>query len=277
VRPVTDLGPQGRSRIRELLSDHSLTPRKSLGQHFLTDPNVIRKIVALAGVGPGSRVVEIGGGTGTLTAELAATGASVVVYEIDDGLVAILGKVVGGRPNVEIRHRDAVTADLQEELEGEGWVLVANLPYNVGTGILLDALQGAPRIATFVVMVQTEVADRLLAGPGSKVYGVPSVVVALYSESRPEFTVRPELFYPRPPVDSTVLVLDRIEAPEAAAAAIDLAKAGFQQRRKMVRRSLAKVLDDPESALLAAGLDPTSRAEALAPADFVRLAEATVS
>lgn len=272
---MTDLGPQGRSRIRELLSDHSLSPRKSLGQHFLTDPNVIRRIVRLAEVGPDSRVVEIGGGTGTLTAELAASGGTVVVYEIDEGLVAVLGTVVGDRPNVEIRHRDATKVDFDQELDGQAWVFVANLPYNVGTGILLDALQQARRIKRFVVTVQTEVADRLLAGPGSKAYGVPSVIVALHTEARGEFTVRPELFYPRPPVGSTVLVLDRIRPPERVGEAIDLANTAFQQRRKMVRKSLAKALADPEPALVQAGIDPTSRAEALAPEDFVRLAEST--
>ena len=265
---MTDLGPQGRSRIRELLAEQSLSPRKALGQHFLTDPNVIRRIVRLAGVGADSKVVEIGGGTGTLTAELAASGAKVIVYEIDDGLVKVLNNGVGSQPNVEVRHQDATRVELGRELTGDGWHFVSNLPYNVGTGILLDAFRSAPNIERFVVLVQTEVADRLLAAPGSKVYGVPSVISALHTEGSSEFTVRRELFYPRPEVGSTVVAFDRIRPPERAEAAISLANAAFQQRRKMVRKSLAAVLDDPESALAGAGIDPTARAERLEPDDF---------
>ncbi len=273
VTTVTDLGPQGRSRIRELLDSHELSPRKSLGQNFLADPNVIRKIVRIAGIDSGSRVVEIGGGTGTLTEALAATGASVVVYEIDDGLVEVLGGVVGDLPNVEVRHEDAARVDLEQALVGGPWTLVANLPYNVGTGILLDAIRGAPRVTRFVAMVQREVADRLFAEAGSKTYGVPSVVTALYTAGGPEFNVGPDVFYPKPPVGSTVVVLDRIEPPEKAEQAVSMAAVAFQQRRKMLRKSLESVLDDPAPALLSAGIDPTARAEDLQPLDFVTLAE----
>ena len=276
VRPVTtvtDLGPQGRSRIRELLDSYQVSPRRSLGQHFLADPNVIRKIVRIAGIGSESRVVEIGGGTGTLTEALAATGASVVVYEIDDGLVDVLGGVVGDLPNVEIRHEDASRVDLGRALEGGPWTLVANLPYNVGTGILLDAIRGAPRITRFVAMVQREVADRLFAEAGSKTYGVPSVTTALYTTGGPEFNVGPDVFYPKPPVGSTVVVLDRIEPPGKAEEAVSIAAVAFQQRRKMLRKSLESVLDDPAPTLLSAGIDPTARAEDLQPLDFVTLAE----
>jgi len=269
---MTDLGPQGRSRIRELLASHQLSPRKSLGQHFLADPNIIRKIVRTAGVGSGSLVVEIGGGTGTLTEALAATGASVVVYEIDDGLVDVLGGVVGNLPNVEVRHEDASRVDLEQALGGGPWTLVANLPYNVGTGILLDALRRAPRVTRFVAMVQREVADRLLAEPGSKIYGVPSVITALYATGGPKFSVGPDVFYPKPQVGSTVLALDRIEPPEKAEDAVSIAAVAFQQRRKMLRKSLESVIDDPATTLLAAGIDPTARAEDLQPLDFVTLA-----
>jgi 16S rRNA (adenine1518-N6/adenine1519-N6)-dimethyltransferase len=267
-----DHGPQGRARIRELLTSHELSPRKPLGQHFLTEPNVIRKIVRLAAVGPGSSVVEIGGGTGTLTAGLADSGARVVVYEIDPGLVGVLEEVVGDRPNVEIRHADAVGLDLDDELDGDRWVFVANLPYNVGTGILLDALRGAPRIERFVVMVQREVADRLFATAGSKRYGIPSVTVGLFAEGGPRFTVGRDLFYPKPRVASTVLTLDRITPSPMAAEAVELAATLFRQRRKMLRRSLA--VDDAEAVLREAGIDPTSRPEDLAPADFVALTAA---
>lgn len=274
---MPDPTAQGRARIRRLLTSHELTPRKALGQHFLADPNIIRKIVGLSGVGPGSRVIEVGGGTGTLTAELAASGASVIVYEIDDGLVGVLHEVLGGMANVEIRHQDASRVDLQDALSGEPWTLVANLPYNVGTGILLDALRSAPRIDRFVVTVQTEVAQRLLAQPGSKVYGIPSIVAALYATGRAAFALRPDVFYPEPNVGSTVVVLERVAPPARAEEAIALAMAAFRQRRKMLRGSLAPVLDDPAAALERAGIDPTRRAEELAPDDFVHLAEAVVT
>jgi len=265
--------PQGRSRIRELLDIHELSPRKRLGQHFLADPNVIGRIMRVAGVGAGSNVVEIGGGTGALTQALAASGATVVVYEVDDGLAGVLDEVVGNLPNVEVRHEDATRVDLEEALDDRPWSLVANLPYNVGTGILLDALRHAPKVERLVVMVQSEVADRLFASPGTRTYGLPSVITALHAEGGPQFTVGPDVFYPKPQVGSTVLALDRITPPEKAEEAIELAANAFQQRRKMLRKSLESMIVDPAAALLAVGIDPTSRAEELSPQDFVRLAE----
>jgi 16S rRNA (adenine1518-N6/adenine1519-N6)-dimethyltransferase len=264
--------PQGRTEIRDLLATAGLHPRKSLGQHFLADPNVTRRIVRLADVGPGVRVVEIGAGTGTLTAALAATGAHVVAYEVDPGLVEILEREVGGLPNVEIRERDASKIDLANDLARGPWTMVSNLPYNVGTGIVLDALRGAPDIVRFVVMVQREVADRLLAVPGTRTYGLPSVVIGLHARGRLAFRVSASVFVPPPRVGSAVVDLERVPAPEGAAAAIELAAAAFGHRRKMVRRSLAGVLADPDGALRAAGIDPTSRAEVLSADDYLALA-----
>jgi 16S rRNA (adenine1518-N6/adenine1519-N6)-dimethyltransferase len=274
---MAEPGAQGRSRIRDLLDRHGLSPRKNLGQHFLADPNVIRKVVRVAGVDSDAKVVEIGGGTGTLTEELAASAATVVVYEIDQGLVGVLEEVVGQLPNVEIRCADAARLDLGRALDGPGWVMVANLPYNVGTPVLLDAVRSAPRIERFVVMVQSEVAERLFAEPGSKAYGVPSVIIALHTEGAAQFTVGPDVFYPKPRVGSTVVALDRIQPPERAREAVDLAAAAFQQRRKMLRRSLDSVIEDPEAALRRAGIDPTDRAEDVEPLGFVRLADEVAS
>jgi 16S rRNA (adenine1518-N6/adenine1519-N6)-dimethyltransferase len=195
-----------------------------------------------------------------------------VAYEIDTGLVEILREGVGDHPNVEIREDDVAKMDLSADL-GEGpWTMVSNLPYNVGTGIVLDALRGAPAIVRFVVMVQQEVADRLLAAPGTRTYGVPSVIVGLHARGRMAFRVSASVFVPPPKVDSAVVELDRIPAPTDAEAAIELAAAAFGQRRKMLRRSLAGVLADPEGALQAAGIDPTSRAEVLSVDDYVALA-----
>jgi 16S rRNA (adenine1518-N6/adenine1519-N6)-dimethyltransferase len=262
---------QARSDIRALLSEHGHQPNKNYGQNFLADPNIVRKIASIAGI-DGRKVVEIGAGTGTLTAALAERADHVVAYEIDRHLMPILEAVVGGRQNVELRCADASRLDFSTELEGDGWVLVANLPYNVGTGIVLDALRGAREVERFVVLVQKEVADRLLAEPGSKTYGVPSVIVGLHAAGRIALPVPRQVFEPSPRVDSAVVVLDRKEAPDLSERAIRLAEAGFGQRRKMLRRSLVSELADPVPTLAAAGIEPTSRAEELAPSDYVALA-----
>jgi 16S rRNA (adenine1518-N6/adenine1519-N6)-dimethyltransferase len=269
---VADPRPQGRRAIRTLLSEHGIRPNQAYGQNFLTDPNVIDRIVRLAGLDSGARVVEIGAGTGTLTRGLAATGASVVAYEIDAGLVRILSGTVGDLPNVEVRHADATSVDLEADLDGSPWTLVSNLPYNVGTGIVLDALRTAPSIDRFVILVQREVADRLLASPGSRTYGIPSVVAAIYATGTMSFTVPSTVFYPAPAVESAVVELRRRPAPVEAGRAISLASAAFGRRRKMLRRSLSDVLEDPTAVLERCGIDPTARPEDLAPEDFVSIA-----
>ncbi|HHC08145.1 MAG TPA: 16S rRNA (adenine(1518)-N(6)/adenine(1519)-N(6))-dimethyltransferase RsmA [Actinobacteria bacterium] len=269
-----DRAAQGRRQIAALLDRHGLHPRRSLGQHFLADPNLVERIVRVAGVGPGDRVVEVGAGTGTLTVALAEAGARVVAYEVDERLRGVLEEVVGDRPDVEVRFADAARVDLGTALEGGPWKLVANLPYHVGTGIVLDVLRHAPQVEELVVMVQREVADRLLAEPGTKTYGLPSVVVGLHADVRFEFPVPREVFLPVPNVDSAVVRIRRRPASEAAEGAIELAAAAFSQRRKMLRRSLASVLPDPVRVLEAAGISPTARAEELAPADYLALAEA---
>ncbi len=269
---MVEPGPQGRATIKGLLAEYGLRPNQSYGQNFLVDPNVIRRIVRLADVTSRSSVVEVGGGTGTLTGALAATGARVVVYEIDAGLVRVLEGTLGDRPNVEIRHEDAGLVDFDGDLAEGPWSLVANLPYNVGTGIVLDALRHAPDIDRFVIMVQREVADRLLAGPGSRSYGIPSVVTALHASGSVAFTVPPTVFYPTPPVESTVVVLVRHTPPDGAERAIEIATTAFGQRRKMLRRSLAGIVSDIGPALERCGIDPTARPEDLSPCDFVTIA-----
>ncbi len=262
---------QSRSEIAALLSRHDLAPSHRLGQHFLADPNITRKIVDLAGVSAADRVVEVGAGTGTLTRALAATGASIVAYEVDTRLRPLLEEVTAGL-DVELRFADVTTIDLSWDLDGQPWTMVANLPYNVGTPVVLDALRKAAQIKRFVIMVQREVAVRLVADPGGKEYGLPSVVAGIHSRRKLLFRVPPHVFYPAPSVESAVVVLDRVPAPEVAERAIQIAAAGFQQRRKMLRRSLAGVFEDPVATMDKAEIDPTARAEDLAPADYVRLA-----
>lgn len=262
---------QGRAEIRALLAAHGLKPQRQLGQNFLADPNFVDRIVRIAGVGPGDRVVEVGAGTGTLTRALADTGARVVAYEIDRGLVRLLEDVVVGT-HVELRAEDVTKVDLADAL-GEGpWTMVANLPYNVGTPLVLDVLRAVPAITRLVVMVQKEVAERFAAGPGSRSYGVPSIVAALYADTELVATVPPSVFYPMPDIDSAVIVMTRIAPPAEAERAIAVAGRVFQQRRKMMRRSLSNVVDDPAGALAEAGIDPTVRPEDLSPEDFVKIA-----
>lgn len=260
--------PLGRAETQALLRRHGVRLRKSLGQHFLGEPNVIRKIVRVADVGPGSKVVEIGAGAGTLTRALTDTGARVIAYEIDEALRPVLAETVGDR--AEIRFADAAAVDFAAELDGEGWALVANLPYNVGTPIVLDVLRRVPAIDRIVVMLQREAVARLAAAPGSKEYGVPSVVVALHGTIEVAFRVAPHLFVPRPKVESAVAVIRRRPADPAAERAIELAATAFRQRRKMIRSSLHDLIGS--GTLAAAGVDPKSRAEDLSPTDYLRLA-----
>jgi 16S rRNA (adenine1518-N6/adenine1519-N6)-dimethyltransferase len=254
-----------------LLERHGLSPNRKLGQNFLVDPNITRRIVAAAGVGPGDRVIEIGAGTGTLTRALAATGARVTAFEVDRRLLPVLEEVTTGLA-VELAMEDATAVDFQERFPEPGWHLVANLPYNVGTPLVMEILRFAPTVTRLVVMMQREVADRLVARPGSDEYGLPSVVVGLHARAKMGFRVPPHVFYPVPRVDSSIVLMDRIEAPVEAERAVELARAAFSQRRKMLRGSLRGVLQDAESTLVAAEIEPTSRAEDLGPSDFARLA-----
>jgi 16S rRNA (adenine1518-N6/adenine1519-N6)-dimethyltransferase len=262
--------PLGRAATAELLDRYGIRPRKSLGQNFLADPNVVRKIVAVAGVGDGTKVLEVGAGAGTLTRALAAAGARVLAYEVDQRLRPLLDAVLEGL-DVEVRFADAAAADLAAALEGEGWVMVANLPYNVGTPLLLRLLREAAQIERFVIMLQREVAERLAATVGSKVYGLPSVAAQLHGSVEIAFKVAASVFLPPPPVESAVVVIRRTPAHPLSEEAVALAAAAFGQRRKMLRRSLRGLVG--EQAFLEAGIDPTRRAEQLAPGDYLVLAE----
>jgi 16S rRNA (adenine1518-N6/adenine1519-N6)-dimethyltransferase len=271
---VADDGSQARREIRRLLSAHDHRPTYAFGQNFLADPNIVRRIVAEAELDESSQVVEIGAGTGTITSVLAEQARIVVAYEIDLSLEPILAETLGTRKNIELRFEDASKIQFDEALGTGAWTMVGNLPYNVGTGIVLDTLKRSPRVTRIVVMVQREVADRLLADAGSKTYGLPSVTAGLHSVARFAFSVPPQVFEPQPRVESAVIVLDRKVAPNRAERAIEIASVAFGQRRKMLRRSLSSVLGDPVSTLAAAGIDPTSRPEQLDPLEFVAIAQA---
>jgi len=248
-----------------LLDEHHLAPSKSLGQHFVVDPNTVERIVRLAGIVPGDQVLEIGPGLGSLTLALAAAGALVTAVEIDGDLVEVLGELVPD--SVRIVHGNALSCDWPHLLGAGSWVLVANLPYNVATPLVLTLLSEAPQVARMLVMVQREAADRLAASPGSKTYGAVTVRRAYHATARLVGEVSPEVFLPRPNVASALVELRRLPAPAVAGEIasyeeIDrLVRAGFGGRRKMLRRSLAGLVT--AEAFEAAGIRGTDRAEHL--------------
>ena len=267
---MTDITP---SRLAELLARHRITPSRRLGQHFLVDVNLVKKMVRTASVGTDDRVLEVGAGVGNLTAALAGTGARVVAYEIDRRLAPVLAETVGSRSErVEIRMEDAMGVDWGRTFPEQGWVMVANLPYGVGTPLLLEMLQGAPTVTRFVVMLQREVVQRLTALPRNRRYGLPTVIVGLHSRIRRAFDVPPQVFFPAPEVFSSVVELKRIPPHPNTALAISLAARAFGERRKMLRRSLRSELASPDRMLSAAGISPDRRPESLSPAGFLRLA-----
>ena len=269
-----------RPEVLRLLAENDISPSRALGQNFVADPNTVRRIARLAGVSAGDRVLEVGAGLGSLTLALAETGASVTAVERDRRLVPVLRKVLAERAPapVEVVEGDAMTFDWATVLvPPSGWALVANLPYNVATPLVADLLDGVPAIERMLVMVQHEVARRLVAGPGSSDYGAVSVKVAYWAEAALLGTVPSSVFVPRPKVGSALVSLRRRPAPAvdpgvvAPEALFRLVRSGFAQRRKMLRRALAG-LNLPPGAYDAAGVDPESRAEELSVTDWGRLA-----
>lgn len=261
------------TQVRELLARHELRPSKALGQHFLADPNTARRIVRLAEAAPGTRVVEVGPGVGSLTVALADAGASVLAVELDRHLLPALHEVVAGRA-VEIVQADALTVDWAALLAGT-WTMVANLPYNVATPVVLRALECAPMIDRYLVMVQAEVGQRLAAQVGDDAYGAVSVKVAYYAEAEVVGTVSPNVFVPKPKVESALLRLERRAQPPVVVRdderMFTLVRAGFATRRKTLRRSLAGLVD--ERTFARAGVDPTARAETLDLEAWARLSD----
>jgi 16S rRNA (adenine1518-N6/adenine1519-N6)-dimethyltransferase len=254
-------------QVSDLLTTHGLRPRRALGQNFLTDPNTVRRIVRLAELAPGDRVLEIGPGLGSLTVALAGTGAQVTAVEVDPRLIPVLEVVLGSTP-VRLVQGDAMKIDWADLLGPDpGWVLVANLPYNIATPLVADLLDEVPAVTRMVVMVQQEVGQRLVAGPGHADYGAVSVKVAYWAEAALLGHVPPTVFVPHPKVESALVSIRRRPAPavdpEKAPADVlfRLVRAGFGKRRKMLRRSLAGLL--PPGAFEAAEVLPDSRAENL--------------
>ena len=251
--------------ISELLAAHGLHPSRALGQNFVTDPNTVRRIARLAGVGEGDRVVEIGAGLGSLTLALAETGASVTAIEVDRGIVPVLRTIVEPH-GVRVIEADARTIDWPVLLGADRWTLVANLPYNVATPLVADLLDDVPQIERMLVMVQREVGERLAAVPGDDAYGAVSVKVAYWAHAEVVGRVPRSVFLPKPNVESVLVRIERRDAP-AVGADVDpewlfsVVRAGFAHRRKMLRGALAGVVTVEQ--LEAAGVAPTARAEEL--------------
>jgi 16S rRNA (adenine1518-N6/adenine1519-N6)-dimethyltransferase len=264
--------------IATLLSEHGLRPSRALGQNFVADPNTVRRIARLADIGPGSSVLEFGAGLGSLSLALAETGARVVAVELDRHLLPVLRDVV--KPaGVEVIEGDAMTLDVARLLaqRGEGpWSLVANLPYNLATPLVIRTLVAVPAITRLLFMVQREVGERMAAKVGDPAYGSVSVRVAYFALSSVAGRVPASVFIPRPRVESVLVRMERRPEPavppdevtyERLAAVV---KAGFGQRRKMLRSSLAGIVD-PE-AFARAGIRPEARAEELTVEEWGRLA-----
>ncbi len=268
--------------IRQLAADLDLRPTKQRGQNFVHDANTVRRIVAASGIGAGDTVLEIGPGLGSLTLGLLEVAAHVTVVEIEDSLAGHLPATVADRMPDASARLSVVNADaLQvDELPGPTpTAVVANLPYNVSVPVLLHLLERFPDWTRGLVMVQLEVADRLTAAPGSRIYGVPSVKMAWYAAATRVGTVPPTVFWPVPNVDSGLVRIERRDPPATTAsrrlvfAVID---AAFAQRRKMLRAALSGRFGSSAAAseaLVAAGVDPQARGEVLDVVDFARIAE----
>jgi 16S rRNA (adenine1518-N6/adenine1519-N6)-dimethyltransferase len=264
--------------VRELARRLDLRPTKTLGQNFVIDPNTVRRLVRTAGVGADDVVVEVGPGLGSLTLGLLPEVARVVAVEIDAVLAAELSRTVEARlpsylDRLEVLQQDALR--LTDVPGPPPTAFVANLPYNVAVPVLLRLLEHLPSLRTGLVMVQAEVADRLVAPPGSKTYGVPSVKAAWYAEVRRVGSIGRTVFWPAPNVDSGLVAFTRREPPGGdRAATFALIDAAFAQRRKTLRAALAGwagSADEAERRLRAAAIDPSARGEVLGVEEFARL------
>lgn len=268
--------------IRALLAEHGAAPSRALGQHFLADPNTARRIVRLADLEPGARVLEIGPGVGSLTAALLEADASITALELDRHVLPLLDAVLestGMADRVNVVHGDAMTADLAA-ISGESPVIcVSNLPYNVATPIVMRLLNEAPNVTRLLVMVQREVGERMAAKVGGREYGAVTVKIAFHGVARMVGTVAPSVFLPPPKVDSALVRIDRHPQPvvdvSSREALFGIIQTGFAQRRKMLRRALVPLFGDRTLELLeAAGIDPAARAETIELGSWAQLARA---
>lgn len=274
------LGPV---EIRELAAELDVTPTKKLGQNFVHDPNTVRRIVAAAELSFDDVVVEVGPGLGSLTLGLVDTVEDVIALEIDPRLAGRLAQTVQERApeyadRLTVINKDALKV-VRADVDKQPTALVANLPYNVSVPVLLHLLAEFPTIRRVLVMVQKEVADRLAAKPGSKIYGVPSVKASFYGNVSRAGTIGKHVFWPAPNIESGLVRIDvhGNHSPALREQLFPLVDAAFAQRRKTLRSTLSGIYGSPaaaEEALRAVGIDPGLRGEALSVEDFLKLGEA---
>lgn len=263
-----------RREAREALAAAGLRPRKGWGQHFLCDPAVAHRIVETADVGPQSVVLEIGPGLGALTDELAGRAGRLYLVEVDPVLAARLAARYAENPRVRTVAGDVLAVDLETFVTEPAVTAVGNLPYNIAIPILFRLREARARLPRAVVMIQREVAERLVAAPGTKPYGALTVLTALYGEARIALRVSPGAFVPRPKVDSAVVSIAVATAPRAGVADAnrfrEIVRRAFGQRRKTLRAALAAVATAAD--IERAGIDPRRRGETLSLDEFATLA-----
>ncbi|MEU4367850.1 16S rRNA (adenine(1518)-N(6)/adenine(1519)-N(6))-dimethyltransferase RsmA [Micromonospora chersina] len=276
-------GLLGPAEIRELAARLGVSPTKKLGQNFVHDPNTVRRIVTTAGLAPDDVALEVGPGLGSLTLALLPVAAHVHAVELDPALAAALPETAArfagpDAARLTVHPGDALRVTAGDLADPAPTALVANLPYNVAVPVVLHLLAELPSLRHGLVMVQKEVADRLVAGPGSKVYGIPSVKLGWYARSRAAGKVPPNVFWPVPNVDSGLVAFTRREPPRADVprqAVFAVVDAAFAQRRKTLRAALAGWAggaDRAAAALTAAGVDPGARGESLTVEQFAAIA-----
>lgn len=271
------------SATMDLVKKHGFKFTKSLGQNFLIDDNIVDKIVAGAGIGPGDKIIEVGPGIGTLTREMASRAEALMAVEIDKNLIPILADTLGDYDNVKIVNEDIIKADIRglidENLGGGPVKLVANLPYYITTPIIMRFLEENINVTDIVVMVQKEVAERMNAQPGGKDFGALSVAVQYYCDTEIVAKVPRHLFVPQPNVDSIVIALrvrsERKYKVDDEDLYFKVVKAAFGQRRKTLLNSISSMgnlsKDQVKEALEEAGIDPKRRGETLSLDEFAIL------
>lgn len=276
-------------RTKEILKKYGFSFKKSLGQNFLIDTNILKKIVSFANLTEGSGAIEIGPGIGALTEQLARTSKKVVAFEIDQRLLPILNDTLSPYPHVKVIHNDVLEADVAEVISEEfneldDIMVVANLPYYVTTPIIMKLLEEHLPIRGIVCMLQKEVADRISAKPGTKDYGSLSIAVQYYTEAETVMIVPKTVFVPQPNVDSAVIRLTKREQPAVTVTDetffFQVTRASFAQRRKTLLNNLTSQLPEGKQkkeeilqALSASGIDPSRRGETLSLEEFGRLSE----
>ncbi|MDC3417942.1 16S rRNA (adenine(1518)-N(6)/adenine(1519)-N(6))-dimethyltransferase RsmA [Aquibacillus salsiterrae] len=274
-------------RTKEILEKYGFSFKKSLGQNFLIDVNILKKIITYAGIDQHTGAIEIGPGMGALTEQLAIHADKVVAFEIDQRLLPILQETLAAYPHVEVINQDILQAEVNQVIkeqfrENQEIKIVANLPYYITTPILMKLLMDRLPVTSITVMIQKEVADRMAATPSTKSYGSLSIAVQYYTYAKVAMTVPKTVFMPQPNVDSSILHLQlRKEPPvylENETYFFDFVQASFAQRRKTLRNNLARFFnnqfskDEIESVFIACEIDGTRRGESLTMEEFATLA-----